>query len=152
MPAADGGKDELFTVGRPAAGGRDELEALQVRVDGGLRDLPNDAAVPGVSQEQVDGEQVSIGEEHHPTAVRTERRRDVIPTVSSSGDNAGSEAVRGSGLRQERLVCIVELGVPAGDQLIRRKRQHSLNRPIYAPPACGLPQQLSNCLIAPVTG
>ena len=77
LPLAERREHEPLVVRRPVAGGGEELEAVEVRVAGRLRELADDFAGRDVGEVHVDREPRPLREEHHALAVGAERRRDV---------------------------------------------------------------------------
>ena len=114
--------------GVPRAGRFEKLQAVEMRIGRRAHQLPHDAAGRGVRKIDVDGITVALGEEHHVTPVRAQRRSEVVTPrfAMPSGDEGGRRdfAFRvGSGClhrRAQRLVPVARQrgGVDAsgGDQ------------------------------------
>jgi hypothetical protein len=128
----DPGEDEATTVRLPAARRLDELQALEVRVHRGPGDLPIHLAGAPVGQEQVDREQVAVGQEHEPVTLRAQRGADVVAPVAVGTvaclDQAHPDAVRRLGVVLETLIGLGSRGVPLLHQLIRGDGQDAANR------------------------
>jgi hypothetical protein len=111
----------------------DELDALEVGIDVRLCDLPNDAAVPCIGEEHVDGEEVAFRKEDHVIAVRRQGRGDV---QASPADIRGHErhAVvdRPAGLLEERVVGLPQRAVPARDGGVGLHADHPGKRDRWA--------------------
>ena len=112
--AGNAGEDEAAAVGLPASRRLDELQALEVRVHRGPGDLPIHLARAPVGQEEVDREQVAVGQEHEPVALRAQGGADVVAPVAMGSvtglHQAHADALRRLGVVFQMPVCLGSRG------------------------------------------
>ncbi len=127
VAATDGREHELLPVGRPAPGRLDELQALQVGIHSRLGDLTLDLAGSRISQKEIDGEEIPVGQEHHLAAIGTERRRNIVASSIARTHDLGAERM------------------PApGSRLSTDRRWHEARHASALPGIGGEPQNLAN--------
>ncbi len=145
-------EDEPLPGRVPRARRLDELDALEVRVDGGRDDLALDLARVRVGQEEVDREQVPRREEDQGLAVGADGRRDVVGVRLDALEQGLGELVDRLGLIQDRPVGVLHGLVPIGRELFHLDAQHALeNDLVVAGPADRL-HHLADDLVAPTPG
>ena len=114
----------------PGSRGEDELERLEVGVDGRVRDLVDRLARVRVGEKEVDREQARLGKVEDLLAVRADRGRDVLPAAGPilSTDDQGPVNLWRVGLLHDRLVGLERRLVPVGRQRVHGHAEYGLER------------------------
>ena len=105
-----------------------------------------------VGQKQVDGEELPVGQKHHPDCRRdsaTEKRCSG-PVAFAGDDRAGRRSPGGPWRSSAGVVGGVELGVPVAHQTVGTEPQHPSMAGSMSRRRAGRAQQLADRLIAPV--
>ena len=148
----DGAEDEHLALGVPGPRRADELEALEMGVDGGRDDLPLDLPRHGVGQVEIDGEQVPRGQEDHLLPVGAQGRRDVVDVLFGPQDDGLSGLIGHQGFIIEGRVGVLHRLVPVGGDLFQLAPQADLENGLVAPLAAHVLHHLADDLVAQPAG
>ncbi len=142
-------EDELLALGVPGPGGLDELDALEVGVDGRRDDLPADLAGVGVGHVHVDREEVAGRQEDQGLAVGADGRGDIVGVRFDALEQDPGELVGRLRLLEKGQVGLLHGFVPVGRELLELDAEHALEDDLVVAGAADGLHHLADDLVAP---
>ncbi len=134
----------------PGSRGEDELQRLEVGVDGRVRDLVDRLAGVRVREEEVNREQTRLGKVEDLLAIRADRGRDVLPATGPvlSPDDQLPVHLGWIGPLHDRLVGLPCRLVPVGRERVHSHAKYRLERPDRASGPAGNLEDPTDDLVA----